>query len=84
MVQVVNSTKYAVDDFTFKYFEPGHTLMTADHFHLDIEAGMKKAKNLYDFDDFNRIIEDNVKTIVMDITDFKAYESKLSKGKTTN
>lgn len=34
-----------------KYLEPGHTFMSADSFHADVEKSMKNRK-IYDFQDF--------------------------------
>ena len=58
--------------------------MAADAFHREIEDGMRKAKNLYDFDDFDRIVNSKGVSAPMEIGDFKQYASKLSHGKKTN
>ena len=42
---------------TLKYFEPGHTFMSADSFHHQVEQKMQKKKRLEDFQDFVDIVD---------------------------
>lgn len=51
LVYMVNSVTIATETITIKYFEPGHTFMSADHFHHQVEMTMKYEK-IYDYDDF--------------------------------
>lgn len=51
-VQIVNSKEVSLKSLTIKYFEPGHSFMSADHFHHQVELSMKKHKTVWDFDDF--------------------------------
>ena len=44
------------ETITIKYFEKGHTFMSADSFHHQIEKEMKTKKNVYDFNDFEQVI----------------------------
>jgi len=37
----VNDPALAVEDITLKYFEPGHTFMSADSVHHGVEKSMK-------------------------------------------
>ena len=39
LVSLVNSNVISTDDITLKYFEPGHTFMSADSFHHGVELG---------------------------------------------
>ena len=80
---VVNSQDFKCETITLNYFEAGHTYMAADAFHKEIEDEMKKQKNIYDFEDFKKIINTKGTALEMDISDFKQFESKLSKAKGT-
>ena len=42
---------------TMKYFEKSHTFMAADAFHKAIKDGMREKKFMFDFVDFQNIIE---------------------------
>ena len=57
--------------------------MVADAFHKGIEDGMRLMKNVYDFNDFERVIQSKGIAIKMDFSDFQLFESKLSKAKYT-
>ena len=39
------------ESITFKYFEKGHTFMSTDSFHAQVEKGMRSKKNIFDFND---------------------------------
>ena len=41
LVNEVNRTNGTTNKVTIKYFEPGHTFMSADNFHHVIEQGMR-------------------------------------------
>ena len=81
---LVNSPDYSCKEIIVKYFEPGHTFMAADAFHKQNEDGMKERKNEYDFPDFSSIMNFKGIAVEMEVSDFKEYESKLSKAKCTN
>nr|CAI5858334.1 unnamed protein product [Callosobruchus analis] len=51
-VYIVNCSEVNLKQLTIKYFEPGHSYMSADHFHQKVEMSMKRAKKIFDFDDF--------------------------------
>ncbi|CAG9831297.1 unnamed protein product [Diabrotica balteata] len=56
----------ATSQITLKYFETGHTFMSADSVHHGVEKGMKITNegNIYDFNDFIKAVENsNVKKI---------------------
>lgn len=63
---------------TMKYFEPGHSFMSADSFHARVEYAVRQMKNLFDFDDFLRCVNAVGTGVVMEATDFLYYESYLS------
>ena len=52
LVYVVNSTDIETDVIEIKYFEPGHTFMSVDSFHHQVELSLKTMGKVYDFDDF--------------------------------
>ena len=41
---------------TLKYLEPGHTFMSADNFHHQVEQRMCQKKNVEDFQDFLDVV----------------------------
>ena len=59
LIILVNSSKTNVYDVTIKYFQPGHTFMSADSVHAGVEKEMQKAPSgsIYDFQDFVEIIK---------------------------
>ena len=52
MVYEVNNYYSNVSKVSIKYFEKGHTVMSADSYHHQVEKAMKCKKRLYNFDDF--------------------------------
>ncbi|KAM9332804.1 uncharacterized protein KZ484_017945 [Pholidichthys leucotaenia] len=57
LVTMVNNSKTALEDVTLKYFEPGHTFVSADSFHCGVEKEMKKqSAGVLDFEDFRNVI----------------------------
>ena len=48
----VKSGNNSAKTITLKYFEPGHTFMSADSFHHQVEQGMRQQKRVEDFQDF--------------------------------
>ena len=66
---------------TIKYFEPGHTFMSADSFHHQIELLMKKKKRVDNFADFKSIINQRGIAIDIDYSDFFNYPRGVSQGK---
>ena len=57
LVHIVNSQNIYADKITMKYFEPGHTFMSADSVHHAIEKAMTKMGKVYDFNDFVECVE---------------------------
>ncbi|XP_077091400.1 uncharacterized protein LOC143742433 isoform X2 [Siphateles boraxobius] len=58
LVTVVNDPTTPLEDVTLKYFEPGHTFMSADSFHHGVEKEMRKRPGgaVLDFEDFKNVI----------------------------
>lgn len=69
LVYIVNSDEIEADEIILKYFEPGHTFMSADSFHHQVEKSMKARGKIYNFDDFCSSVEGansgNVKVTAM-------------------
>lgn len=42
LVYIINSLEISINTITLKYFETGHTFMSGDSFHHQVELGMKK------------------------------------------
>jgi len=57
-IYIVNSSEIAADEVIFKFFEPGHTFMSADSFHHQVELSLKKSGKVYDFNDFVSCVQD--------------------------
>ncbi|KAI4831013.1 hypothetical protein KUCAC02_002614 [Chaenocephalus aceratus] len=51
LVSIVNSQTISTEDITLKFFQPGHTFMSADSFHHGVEQEMKSRPGgvVYDF-----------------------------------
>ena len=69
---------------TFKYLEKGHTFMSADSFHAQVEKGMRKKKNICDLDDFIKIVDSKGTAVEMTHLDFFLFENGVSSGKFTH
>ena len=41
-----------LETINLKYFEPGHTFMSADSFHAQVEKQFKRKATLFDFNDY--------------------------------
>lgn len=70
---IINSSLIKAQVIEVNYFEPGHTFMSADSFHHQIELSMKKKGKVYDFPEFVSAVEgarNKVNVKVMDICDF--------------
>lgn len=56
LIHVVNSDCIGTETITLYYFAPGHTFMSCDQFHHQVERGMKKKGKVYDFADFSESV----------------------------
>lgn len=80
LVQEVNRSYGNLDSICLKYFEPGHTFMSADSFHHLVEKGIKKKRKLENFEDFVKIVEDEGKALEMKYDDFILIPRGVSQG----
>ncbi|KAG5269081.1 hypothetical protein AALO_G00198090 [Alosa alosa] len=58
LVTLVNSDTISAEDVTLKFFEPGHTFMSADSFHHGVEQEMRRRPGgvVFDFEDFLSVV----------------------------
>lgn len=56
LVTIVNSECFDVETITLKYLTKGHTHMSADGVHGNIEREFNRREGVYDFDDYKSII----------------------------
>ena len=80
----VNQRSNSCQSVTMKYFEKGHTFMAADSFHKAVEDGMRQKKFMYDFHDFQSIIDSKGKSHVMHHNNFTQFTKEVSKCSDTN
>lgn len=85
LVYLINSNEVATETIKIKYFEPGHTFMSADSFHHQVELSLRRKKKVYDFNDFSDAVKNSnsKKNIVkeMHITDFYNFQDETSQAK---
>ncbi|XP_050499069.1 uncharacterized protein LOC126879820 [Diabrotica virgifera virgifera] len=91
-VHIINSPEISAEVIEVYYFEPGHSFMSADCFHHQVEQSLNSygstygsGGKVYDFNDFQSAIEQvkmkNVKVLNMDISDFKNWKDHSSLAK---
>lgn len=84
-IYVVNCAEIELDNLEIKYFEPGHTFMSADSFHHQVELSLKKKAKVFDFDDFKCAVQNanSGKTDIkeMEIQHFSDWNDFSSKYK---
>ena len=73
---IVNGKDLLLNSITLKYFERGHTLLSADSYHYLVEKTMNAKKN--DFEDFVKALENNGKAIIMKPSDFMDFPTGVS------
>jgi len=73
-----------VEKVTFKYFDKGHTFMSADSFHHLVEKKIREKNILYDFSDYYECVDTAGKACLMMPEEFYAFENKKSSAKDTN
>ena len=65
LLKEVNKVGGNLDVITLKFFEPGHTFMSADSFHVLIEKGIKKKNKLEDFQDLVDVVNSKGEALVL-------------------
>ena len=84
LVFFINSNATALKEIKLKYFEKGHTFMSADSYHHMVEKAMKDLDNVYDFEDWLSALNKNGQSIVLEGKDCWAVKKGLSAGKHTS
>lgn len=66
LVNIVNSESVSTNIVELYFFEPGHTFMSADSFHHQVEQSLNRLGKVYDFSDFEKSVANanSGKTIV--------------------
>lgn len=84
------SGELAAEEIELCYFEPGHSFMSADSYHHQVELSLKNQGKVYDFYDFQKAIESSRKSQVeakpMDFSDiylWQDFSSAVKKRKET-
>lgn len=80
----INSNATALKEIKLKYFEKGHTFMSADSYRHMVEKAMKDLNNVYDFEDWLSALNENGHSIVLEGEDCWAVKKGLSTGKHTS
>lgn len=91
LAHIINSSDIATNVLEIYYFEPGHSFMSADSFHHQVEQSLNSycsssktgaGGKVYDFNDFERVIEQvkvkNVKVLSMELRDFRDWKDHSS------
>ncbi|KAK4873128.1 hypothetical protein RN001_015157 [Aquatica leii] len=85
LIRIINSEEISAKSIILNYFEPGHTFMSADSFHHQVELSMKKKQKIYDFDDFSDAVgsacKGNVEVKKMEHNDFYKWKNLTSQQK---
>ena len=78
----VNAENMHVNTITLKYFERGHTFMSADSTHAEIEEQLRKMDKVCDFQDFVKCVEStSCRAQEMEPKAFKKWVSGTSQHK---
>ena len=81
LVKEVSKVNVTLEVVTVKFFEPGHTFMSADSFHSQIEKEIKKKKKLQDFLDLVDVVDEKGEALVLKFDDFYQVKKQLSTAK---
>ncbi|GFR77097.1 hypothetical protein ElyMa_000499700 [Elysia marginata] len=82
-----SSADFVPQTVTLKFLETGHTFMSADSFHGQVETNMRRKKNVFNFHDFMTVpviqtCGGSPKTVEMQPQDFTEWDKRVSGGKT--
>ena len=77
-------SEISLESITLKYFEKGHTFMSADSFHHQVEDKIRRKKYPLDFNDYVDSIDSAGKALLLKPEDFFDFKSYQSKTKDTN
>ena len=72
-----------VSSVTLKCFEPGHTFVSTDNFHLQVEQRIRQKKNVEDFQDFVDVVGSCGQSLVIKYNDFLDFPEGVSQANYT-
>jgi hypothetical protein len=81
VLSLVNTDLIDAETVTFKYLEAGHTFMSADSVHHQVEKQMKERRNVYDWNDFKACVtaaSKNQLVLEPQESDMKQYRGETS------
>ena len=79
LLHLVNSKIVATEEVELKYLEKGHTFMSADSKHKQIQQEMRNMRKIYDFDDFQTCVKKaKCEVMEMQIDNFQEWKSGMS------
>ena len=84
LVIFINSNTTELVEITLKYFEKGHTFMSADSYHHMVEQSMKEMGKVYDFDDWLKSLGQNGQALILEGNDCLMIKKGLSQGRHTS
>nr|CAH7722526.1 unnamed protein product [Callosobruchus chinensis] len=89
-VYLINSSEVNLNLLKVKYLQTGHTFMSADSFHHQVEKSLKQTGKVLDFEDFMMCVKKSnnsrVEVIEMNISnfhDFRDFSSRFKMNKIT-
>lgn len=83
-IYIVNTDEVNLRSLTIKYFEHGHTFMSADHFHHPVEKSLKQTRTVWDFSDYVQSAQNATKdtdVVTLQINNFYDWKDVSSKYK---
>ncbi|XP_037038548.1 uncharacterized protein LOC119076034 [Bradysia coprophila] len=88
LVYMINSELIEATKIQLNYFEPGHTFMSADSFHFQVEKSLTEMNKVYDFNDFQTAVSNansgHVTVIPMEAANFMKWQDCSSRPKRTS
>ena len=84
LVIFINSNASDLIEITLKYFEKGHTFMSADSYHHMVELAMNEMGNVYDFEDWLDSLGRSGQALILEGSDCLLIKKGLSQGKHTS
>ena len=70
LIKEINILCGNAETITIKFFEPGHTFMSADSFHAQVEKGIKKKIKLQDYQDLVDIVNEKGEAMELKFNNF--------------
>ena len=70
LIKEINILGGNAETITIKFFEPGHTFMSADSFHVQVEKGIKKKIKLQDYQDLVDIVNEKGEAMELKFNNF--------------